>query len=149
LNGCTGAQHTAARRGLANAEMFRPLDIPRAARLHGAQKGTTMSALPEKFENVTAICKANVYFDGKVVSHTLKFADGSRKTIGLIYPGEFKFNTGAPEKMEMIAGHCRIKLAGETAWRDVAPGAFFRVPGNSFFEIAVAAGIAEYICSFE
>ena len=108
-----------------------------------------MSALPEKFDNVTAVCKANIYFDGKVVSHTIKFADGTRKTLGLIYPGEFKFNTGAPEKMEMIAGDCRIKLAGETAWRPVAAGTFFRVPANSYFEIAVASGVAEYICSFE
>ena len=108
-----------------------------------------MSTLPEKFDNVTAVCKANIYFDGKVVSHTIKFADGSRKTLGLIYPGEFKFNTGAPEKMEMIAGACRIKLAGETAWRDVAASTFFRVPANSHFEIAVASGTAEYICSFE
>ena len=108
-----------------------------------------MSKLPEQFDNVTAICKANLYFDGKVVSHTIKFADGTRKTLGLIYPGEFKFNTGAPEKMEMIAGACRIKLAGETAWRDIAAGTAFKVPGNSHFEIAVATGVAEYICSFE
>ena len=108
-----------------------------------------MSKLPEQFDNVTAICKANLYFDGKVVSHTIKFAVGTRKTLGLIYPGEFKFNTGAPEKMEMIAGACRIKLAGETAWHDVAAGTFFRVPGKSYFEIAVATGVAEYICSFE
>jgi len=108
-----------------------------------------MSTLPEKFENVTAVCKANIYFDGKVVSHTIQFADGTRKTLGLIYAGEYKFNTGVPEKMEMIAGACRIKLAGETAWRDIAAGTFFRVPGKSSFEIAVAAGTAEYICSYE
>ena len=108
-----------------------------------------MNKLPEHFENVTAICKANVYFDGKVVSHTIEFVDGTRKTLGLIYPGEFKFNTGAPEKMEIIAGASRVKLTGETMWRDIAAGTFFRVAGNSYFEIAVASGIAEYICSFE
>lgn len=108
-----------------------------------------MSQLPEQFENVTAVCKANIYFEGKVVSHTIKFADGSRKTLGLIYPGEFKFNTGAPEKMEIVAGACRVKRAGEAVWRDYATGTFFKVPGNSAFEIAVGSGIAEYICSFE
>lgn len=107
-----------------------------------------MSQHPKQFENITAVCKANVYFDGKVVSHTIQFADGSRKTLGLIYPGEFKFNTGAPEKMEIIAGACRVKLAGETAWRDYVAGTFFRVPGNSAFAIAVATGITQYICSF-
>lgn len=107
-----------------------------------------MSQLPEQFENVTAVCKANIYFDGKVVSHTMKGADGSRKTLGLIYPGEFKFNTGAPEKMEIIAGVCRVQLAGETAWREYPAGTAFEVPGNSSFAITVSGGIAEYICSF-
>ena len=108
-----------------------------------------MNKPPEQFENVTAVCKANVYFDGKVVSHTIKFADGSRKTLGLIFPGEFKFDTGTPEKMEITAGICRVRLAGETAWRDYAAGAFFRVPGKSAFEITVTGGVTQYICSYE
>ncbi|MFA7235570.1 MAG: pyrimidine/purine nucleoside phosphorylase [Phycisphaeraceae bacterium] len=52
--------------------------------------------MPTEFTNVTAVAKANVYFDGKVVSHTLKFADGSKKTLGLIHPGSFHFNTAGP-----------------------------------------------------
>ena len=51
-----------------------------------------------QFDNVSVVKKANVYFDGKVVSHTVLFADGAKKTIGLIYPGSFTFNTGAPER---------------------------------------------------
>lgn len=101
------------------------------------------------FSQVTVTAKANVYFDGKVVSHTVQFADGSKKTLGLIYPGAFKFNTGAPERMEIIAGSCRAKLAGEADFKSYAAGAYFDVPGNSFFEIAVDGGIAEYICSFK
>ena len=104
--------------------------------------------MPEKFENVTAVCKANVYFEGRVVSHTVLFADGTKKTLGLIYPGEYKFNTGAPERMEMIAGDSRIKLSGDTDWRAIPAGQYFDVPGNSAFEIGVDAGIAEYVCSF-
>ena len=107
-----------------------------------------MSASPEKFENVTAVCKANVYFDGRVVSHTILLADGERKTLGLIYPGEYKFNTGAPERMEMIAGNSRVKLAGSDEWMAYPGGTFFDVPGNSAFEIAVDEGVAEYVCSF-
>ena len=107
-----------------------------------------MSASPEKFENVTAVCKANVYFDGRVVSHTILLADGERKTLGLIYPGEYKFNTGAPERMEMIAGNSRVKLAGAEEWVAYPGGTFFDVPGNSYFEIAVDEGVAEYVCSF-
>jgi purine/pyrimidine-nucleoside phosphorylase len=100
------------------------------------------------FANVSVTAKANVYFDGKVVSHTVQFADGSKKTVGLIYPGDFKFNTGAPERMEIIAGTCRARLAGEGEFKTFAAGTFFDVAGNSYFDIAVEAGIAEYICSF-
>ncbi len=109
---------------------------------------TMSNQIPEKFENVTAVAKANVYFDGKVVSHTLLFADGERKTLGLIFPGEFTFNTGAPERMEIVAGLCRVRIAGDASWVEYGQGTFFDVPGQSSFEIAVDSGVAEYICSF-
>ncbi|MFN7956583.1 MAG: pyrimidine/purine nucleoside phosphorylase [bacterium] len=102
-----------------------------------------------EFSNVTAVAKANVYFDGKVVSHTIRFADGSRKTLGLIYPGEFHFGTDAAEVMEIVAGHCRVRLDGTSEWRDHGAGTSFRVPARSGFDITVASGIAEYVCSFE
>jgi len=102
-----------------------------------------------KFENVTAIAKANVYFDGKVVSHSVIFADGAKKTLGLIYPGEYHFGTDAPERMDITAGACRVRLDGSSEWRDYAAGTYFRVPGKSGFDIAVAGAIAEYVCSFE
>ena len=104
---------------------------------------------PEQFANVTATCKANVYFDGKVTSHSIALADGSRKTLGLIYPGSYKFDTGAPEVMEIIAGQCRVRIADQAAWQEYAAGSFFEVPGNAFFTIEVAAGITEYVCSFK
>ncbi|HOE67753.1 MAG TPA: pyrimidine/purine nucleoside phosphorylase [Candidatus Hydrogenedentes bacterium] len=104
---------------------------------------------PLEFAAVTAVCKANIYFDGNVVSHTVKFADGSKKTLGLIYPGAYEFRTGAPERMEIIAGTCRAKLSDTTDWTVYPAGAFFDVPGDSSFEIAVDDGIAEYVCSFQ
>lgn len=107
------------------------------------------SSSPTEFTGVTAVCKANVYFDGKVVSHTLVLADGSKKTLGLIYPGEYHFGTGAPEKMEIIAGGCRVKLDGSDTWQSYAAGTLFRVPGKSGFTIVVASDITEYVCSFE
>lgn len=102
-----------------------------------------------KFENVSAVAKANVYFDGKVVSHTLLFPDGSKKTLGLIYAGEFHFGTDAAERMDIVAGSCRVRLDGSSEWQEYGAGTFFRVPGKSGFDIAVASGIAEYVCSFE
>jgi uncharacterized protein YaiE (UPF0345 family) len=108
-----------------------------------------MQEEPKQFDDVSVICKANVYFDGKVVSHTVLFKDSTKKTLGLIYPGEFKFSTGAPEKMEIISGSCRVKQKDGRSWTDYKEGTFFKVPGNSHFEIAVDAGVTEYICSFE
>lgn len=105
--------------------------------------------VPSQFDGVSVVCKANVYFDGKVVSHSVLFPDGSKKTLGLIYPGTYTFNTDAAERMEIIAGACRATIAGESAGRDYAAGTFFDVPANSSFEIAVESGIAEYLCSFK
>jgi len=102
-----------------------------------------------KFENVTALAKANVYFDGKVVSHTVLLPDGSKKTLGLIYAGEFHFGTDAAERMDITAGSCRVRLDGTSEWRDYGAGTSFRVPAKSGFDITVSAGIAEYVCSFE
>lgn len=107
-----------------------------------------MSSLPTQFSGVAVTAKANVYFDGKVVSHTVMFPDGAKKTLGLIYPGSFHFKTGAPERMEIVAGQCRATLDGEKAARACAAGQHFDVPGNSGFTVEVAAGICEYICSF-
>jgi purine/pyrimidine-nucleoside phosphorylase len=104
--------------------------------------------LPEKFENVTVLTKANVYFGGKVVSHTV-LVGGAKKTLGLIYPGQYTFNTDAPERMDITAGSCRVKFAGAKDWKEYAAGSSFGVPGRSSFEITVADGLAEYICSYE
>jgi len=103
---------------------------------------------PTSFAGATVTCKANIYFDGKVVSHALVDASGRKITLGLIYPGSYTFNTAAPERMEIVAGSCRYRLAGVAEWTSCATGSYFDVPGNSSFEIAVDTGIAEYICSF-
>jgi purine/pyrimidine-nucleoside phosphorylase len=106
------------------------------------------STLPAHFSGVTVHTKANVYFDGKVVSHTVMMPDGAKKTLGLIYPGSYHFGTGAPERMEIVAGHCRVTLDGQAAEREYAAGSRFEVPGKSGFTIEVDSGLCEYICSF-
>ena len=60
-----------------------------------------------QFDNVSLVKQANVYFDGKCVSHTVQFADGTRKTVGVILPSSLVFNTGAPEIMEGVAAPAR------------------------------------------
>jgi uncharacterized protein YaiE (UPF0345 family) len=105
-------------------------------------------SLPTQFPGVTVHTKANVYFDGKVVSHTLLLPEGAKKTLGLIYPGSYHFGTGAPERMEIVAGACRVSLDGQGDARTYQAGEYFDVPGKSGFTIDVATGICEYICSF-
>ena len=100
------------------------------------------------FSNVTVDAKANVYFDGRVVSHTVHFPDATKKTLGLIYPGKFHFGTAAPERMEIIAGTCEVVLDGTSETITVEAGAAFDVAGNSGFTITVDDCICEYICSF-
>lgn len=107
-----------------------------------------MAILPTQFVGVTVVAKANIYFDGNVVSHTVLLKDDTRKTLGLIRPGTYHFDTGAPERMEIIAGECRIMLDGGSETQNYAAGAFFDVPGNSGFTITVTDGLCEYICSF-
>jgi purine/pyrimidine-nucleoside phosphorylase len=108
----------------------------------------TTTTIPQQFSGVTAVTKANIYFEGKVVSHTLLFSDGTRKTLGLIYPGKFHFGTGQAERMEIVSGNCDVQLDGQTAKNSYATGQMFEVPANSGFEIEIKQGICEYICSF-
>ena len=100
-----------------------------------------------QFDNVSVIKKANVYFDGKCVSHTVVLADGTKKSVGVILPATLTFNTGAPEVMELLGGRCRVRLAGESAWKDYAGGQSFSVPGNSSFDIEVSEAV-DYVCHF-
>ncbi len=104
--------------------------------------------MPALFDNVTVQTKANVYFDGKVVSHSLTLADGRKKSLGVIFPGEYHFGTGEPEVMEITAGSCQVVLDGTNETLPVAAGSAFDVPGNSGFTIRVAGEPCEYICSF-
>ena len=100
-----------------------------------------------QFDNVSVLKQANVYFDGKCVSHTVLFADGSKKTIGVILPSSLTFNTGAPEVMETVAGSCRVRLKGESEWKTYGPGQAYNVPGNSSFDIEVTEPY-HYVCYY-
>src|SRR6516164_5425448 len=107
-----------------------------------------MATIPAEFHGVTALTKANVYFDGKVVSHTLLFPDSSKKTIGLIYPGQYHFGTDKAERMEIVAGQCSVKLNGAKTTATYKAGQAFEVPAKSGFDIEVKSAICEYICSY-
>ena len=101
-----------------------------------------------QFENATVHAKANVYFDGKVVSHSIVLEDGSKKTLGIIYPGSYHFNTEQAEKMEIIAGKCNVVLDGAVESNSYSDDQAFEVDANSGFTIEVSEDTCEYICSF-
>jgi purine/pyrimidine-nucleoside phosphorylase len=107
-----------------------------------------MSNIPTQFHGVTVVAKANVYFDGGVVSHTVLLPGEVKKTLGLIRPGTYYFTTGAPERMEIISGECVVKLDGSITEATYSSGSYFDVPGKSGFNITVKSGLCEYICSF-
>jgi uncharacterized protein YaiE (UPF0345 family) len=101
----------------------------------------------ENIANASVATQANVYFDGKCVSHAVTLADGTRKSVGVVLPSQLTFKTGAPEIMECVAGGCEYKLAGSDTWQKSGPGEKFSVPANSSFDIRVDAAY-HYICHF-
>lgn len=101
----------------------------------------------DQFDNVSVIKKSNVFFDGKCVSHTVVFPDGARKTVGVLLPSILTFNTSAPEIMEIISGHCRVRQAGATEWSEYTTGQSFSVPGNASFDIE-SLEKTDYVCHF-
>lgn len=107
-----------------------------------------MSTSPTaRIDGVSLSTTANIYFDGKCVSHSITLADGSKKSVGVILPATLTFNTGAPETMECVAGSCEYKLAGSDAWIKSSAGEKFSVPGKATFDIRVTAPY-HYICHF-
>ncbi len=100
-----------------------------------------------QFDNVAVIKKANVYFDGKCVSHSVLFPDGTKKSVGVIFPSSLTFNTGAPEIMEINGGRCRVRLKGDADWKEYGAGQNFAVPGNSSFDIETLE-LLDYVCHF-
>ncbi len=100
-----------------------------------------------QFDNVSVVKKANVFFDGKCVSHTVLFADGTKKSVGVIFPSSLVFNTGAPEIMEINGGKCHVRIKGETEWKTYEAGQSFSVPGDSHFDIETIE-LLDYVCHF-
>ena len=100
-----------------------------------------------QFNNVSIIKKANQYFDGKVTSRTILFADGSKKTLGLMSPGDYEFGTEEKEIMEILSGDLEILLPNEDNWRTVKAGDSFEVPANASFKVKVHT-LTDYCCSY-
>jgi uncharacterized protein YaiE (UPF0345 family) len=100
-----------------------------------------------QIDQVSVVKKSNIYFDGKCVSHSVILADGSKKTVGVIFPSSLTFNTGAPEIMEIVGGVCKVRLAGATEWNTYGAGQEFKVGANTSFDIETLETL-DYVCHF-
>jgi len=100
-----------------------------------------------EFQGVTVVKEANVYFHGNVTSRTVIFGDGSKKTLGIMLPGEYEFNTGEKELMEIMSGEMEVLLPGENEWRTITGGQSFEVAAHARFTLRVKA-LSDYCCSF-
>ena len=103
--------------------------------------------MSDRFEAVTIVKKANVYFDGNVTSRTILFADGTSKTLGIMLPGEYEFSTASREVMEILGGEMEVLLPDQEAWRTVEAGQSFEVPADSSFKLRLK-GVVDYCCSY-
>lgn len=99
-----------------------------------------------QFQNVSVTRAANIYFDGKVTSRVVHFSDGTRKTLGIMLPGDYEFDTDAKELMEIQSGDLEIQLAGED-WKTISGGESFEVPANSSFKLKIKT-VTDYCCSY-
>lgn len=100
-----------------------------------------------EFKNVTIIKEANIYFDGNVTSRTIVFPDGTKKTLGVMLPGEYEFNTADKEIMEILSGDLDVLLPGESGWKTIKGGEDFEVPAGASFSLKIK-NLTDYCCSF-
>ncbi|GAB7026182.1 pyrimidine/purine nucleoside phosphorylase [Geotalea toluenoxydans] len=100
-----------------------------------------------EFSNVTVVKEANIFFNGGVTSRTIIFSSGSKKTLGIMMPGEYVFNTAGAELMEILSGDLEVQIAGIDSWKPVKGGESFEVPASSSFGMKVKT-VTDYCCSF-
>ncbi len=99
------------------------------------------------FENVSVTKKANIYYDGKVTSRTIKFSDGSVKSLGIMAEGIYTFNTADKEIMEIYSGTFEIKLPTSDTFVFMQAPCVFKVEANTSFDIKVIT-LVDYCCSY-
>lgn len=99
------------------------------------------------FENVRVAREPNIYFDGKVISRSIYLADGSRKTLGVMLPGDYEFTTAAAEEMDFSSGTLDVLLPGAEEWLHFSGPQKFDVPANASFKLKVHT-ISNYCCSY-
>jgi len=100
-----------------------------------------------EFNNVTITKAANIYFDGKVTSRTVTFADGAKKSLGIMVPGDYEFGTEEKELMEIMSGELDVLLPDSDGWQAIKGGESFEVPANSKFSLKIKT-LTDYCCTY-
>ena len=101
----------------------------------------------DKYKDVNVDKIANIYFEGNVISRNIFLKDGSRKTLGVMLPGNYEFNTETRELMEIISGKLNLKLQNDEDWKSIKVGMYFNIPKNSSFKVEVIE-LVNYTCSY-
>jgi len=99
-----------------------------------------------QFEQVTVNKKANFFFDGKCVSHTVTLASGERKSVGVILPSTLRFDLSTREVMEVVDGTAHVSING-AAEQAYAAGQSWTVEAGGYFIIRAEAPV-HYVCHF-
>ncbi len=100
-----------------------------------------------EFGNATITKKANQYFGGEVTSRTVIVEEGIRKTLGIMMPGSYTFNTLEAEHIEILAGDVEIEFPDDNNKERYKEGEYFEVPANSSFDIKVNS-VTDYCCTY-
>ena len=103
--------------------------------------------LMNNYTNVEVDKIANIYFEGRVISRNIFFKDGSKKTLGVMLVGEYQFNTGAREVLEIISGKLNFKVDDSDDWQLINEGMSFNIPKKSSFKVKVLE-LVNYTCSY-
>ena len=101
----------------------------------------------DKYKDVNVDKIANIYFEGNVISRNIFLKDGSRKTLGVMLPGNYEFSTDTIELMEIISGKLNLKLQNDEDWKSIKDGMSFNIPKNSSFKVEVLE-LVNYTCSY-
>ncbi len=99
-----------------------------------------------EFNNVSIAKAANILFDGNITSRTIVFEDNSRKTLGIMLPGEYELNTVHKEVMDIQRGVLEVMLPAQD-WVKYEGPASFEIQANSKFKSRVHS-LVDYCCSF-